>query len=342
MAYPRIYYRRLLINAGYCHSARRGDAMEWAPYRMLIIDATAHALLLIDGGKGEIVAEMSYPELYIPTGLSLTQNTGKAYLPAAGNNGSGSLFIANLENFSLYRLPFDIPHPLQFTITPNGNTAYVVDPGGTLYSLDTVLMTATPLGRPDNATCVGITADHSNLYTAWENPEGGCIAIFEHGGQFIKEYQVAGIPTNITVHNGRIIVPFTAASFTGEGIAIIDKNKTDDSIPVVITIQDPLHTNGLTAYPCSVTVAPDERTAYVINEDSGSITIIDLETAATTGHIAIGRSISALHILPDSRFGIASSNMFADLSLIDLVNKRLLSVTASCHEILSHIAVIPE
>jgi len=89
-----------------------------------------------------------------------------------------------------------------------------------------------------------------------------------------------------------------------------------------------------------VAVAPDGNTAYVVNEDSGSITVVDLSTTDITGHISIGRSISNLTILPDCRFAVATSNMFADLALIDLVNERLLSVTASTHEILSPIIIL--
>lgn len=314
--------------------------MDWAPYKMLMIDATAHALLLVDGVNNEVLAEMAYPDLFIPTTLSISPDAAKAYLPAAGKNGSGALFIANLHNFSLYQLPIELPHPTQFTLAPNSETAYLVDPGGVLYALDTVAMSLTKLGSPDNASCVGITADAQAVYTAWEHKNSGSIAIFDNQGRLIKEHAVSGIPTNISLNNNRILVPFTASTFTGEGLAIFDQNKQDDSIPAVITIQCPARTHGLKAYPCSVAVAPDGKTAYVVNEDSGSITVVDLSTSDITGHISIGRSISNLTILPDCRFAVATSNMFADLALIDLVNERLLSVTASTHEILSPIVIL--
>lgn len=315
--------------------------MDWAPYKMLLVDTTAHALLLVDGAKGEILAEMSYPENYLPTALAVTADLAKAYLPAAGNNGSGALFIANLNHFSLYQLPMELPHPVQFALGPDNTTVYLVDPGGILYAADTVAMTLTKLGQPDNASCVGIATDQQSIYTAWEHKNGGSIAIFSLQGELLKEHILSGIPTNIVVNGNRILVPFTASSFTGEGLAIYDQNKQDDSIPAVITIQCPLRTAGLKAYPCSVTVGPDEHTAYIVNEDSGSITLVDLHKADITGHITLGRSISNLKLLPDNRFAIATSNMFADLSLIDLVNERLLSVTASKNEIFNQFMILP-
>ncbi|MEG6584330.1 YncE family protein [Dendrosporobacter sp. 1207_IL3150] len=314
--------------------------MDWAKYKMLAVDAAAHTLLLIDGENGEILSEMSYPDTCVPTALVLAPEANKAFLPAAGTNGSGSLFIANLTNFTLYRLPMEIPHPSQFAITPCGTKAYLVDPGGTLYQVNTTEMTLTMLGQPENAACVGILADDKFIYTAWEHKNGGSIATFDCNGQLISEYSMPGIPTNITINKERILIPFTATSFTGEGLAVFDKSLGDDLTPTVITIQCPMRTTGLKAYPCSVTVAPDDCTAYVINEDSGSITIIDLSTSSITGHIALGRSISNLYILPDSRFAIATSNMFADLTLIDLVNERVLSVAASNQEILNYLAIL--
>lgn len=314
--------------------------MDWAPYKLLLVDATAHALLLVDGVKGEVLAELAYPDGYVPTALALTQDSAKAYLAAAGNNGGGCLFIANLHNLSLYPLPLELPHPMQFTLMPDRSTGYLVDPGGMLYAVDTIAMTVTNIGHSENASCVGITADDQAVYTAWEHKNSGSIAIFNHQGRLIKEHAISGIPTNIALNGSQILVPFTASSFTGEGLAIFEQNKPDDSIPAVITIQCPMHANALRAYPCSVTVGSNGQTAYVINEDSGSITTVDLKLAGITGHIILGRSISNLHLLPDSRFAVATSNMFADLTLVDLVNGRLLSVNASSNEILNYLAVL--
>lgn len=314
--------------------------MDWAPYKLLLIDATAHALLLVDGAKSEVLAELAYPDGYVPTALALAPDANRAYLATAGNNGSGWLLVADLHSLSFCPSPMEIPHPMQFTLTPDGAAAYLADPGGMLYAVDTAAMTLTSLGQPENASCVGIAADSQKVYTAWEHQNSGSIAIFSHRGQLIQEHAIAGIPTNIALNGAQILVPFTANSFTGEGLAIFDQAKPDGSIPSVITIQCPLHTNGLKAYPCSVTVAPDRHSAYVINEDSGSITKLDLKLAEVTGNITLGRSISNLYILPDPRFAVATSNMFADLALIDLVNERLLSVTTSPNEILSCLAVL--
>jgi DNA-binding beta-propeller fold protein YncE len=318
--------------------------MEWLSYTLLVIDASTHALLLVDGQQGEILTEMIYPREFTPTELVITADLAKAYLPAVDKNGNGALFVANLPSRSLYKLPLSIPHPAQFALHPDGSQAYLTTPEGALYVLDTAAMTLTPWGSPENALCVGLVVDTDYLYSVWELAENGTVAIFQlPDGNLSHEFTVPGIPTNITLTaDKRIIVPFTSTASSGEGIAVFDCNKKDDnSACAVIPFPCGIQNSPYTAYPSHVALAPDNHTAYVVNEESASITVIDIDSSAITGHIPIGRSISCLHILPGGQFGIASSHMFADLSLIDLINQRALSFTDTKRELLGYIAIIP-
>jgi YVTN family beta-propeller protein len=259
-----------------------------------------------------------------------------------GDNGAGLLYVANLAGRSLYRLPLTLPHPLQFTLQGDGRIAYLADPGGTLYCLDTVTLSLSCWGQSDSMACVGLAIGDECLYTAWELADSGVMGVFNLQGKMIAEYPVPGIPTNILFDNyNRVIVPFTATETSGEGIIIFDSKK-DATQPTTITIQCPQRTKGLRAYPCQVALSPDGCTAYVVNEDSGSVSIVDMNTRSAIDYIPVGRSISSLHLLPDSRFAVAASNMFAELCLIDLVNRRLLSFTTTSREILGFIAVIPK
>jgi len=319
--------------------------MECLPYQLLVIDDTTHSLLLVDSPNGEIIAEMPYPSQYTPTALFLAPDLVKVYIPAVGKGGTGALLVANLTQKSIYRLPIKLPQPIQFTLSPDGLCAYLSSPDGTLYALDILTMSLTNWGHPTNATCVGLAVDVNAVYSVWELNDQGSLTVFNRDGQLINEHTLPGIPTNITLDAcGHIFIPFTTSHFTIEGIMCFNKTMKDDDTPCVITAQRciyPYTTSPSAAYPSHVATWPDEHIAYVVNEESSSITVIDSDTAAIIRHIEIGRSISCLHILPGGDFGIATSQLFNDLCMIDLRNGRLLATTDTRRELLAYIVVIP-
>lgn len=319
--------------------------MDILPYQLLVIDDTTHALLLVDSPSGQIIAEMPYPPEYTPTELLLAPDQTKAYLPAIGKKGEGTLFIVNLAQRSLYRLPVKIPAPTQFTLSPNGTSAYLSDPSGVLYTFDLPTMSLKSWDHPAKGACVGLAADHNAVYSVWEQNEQGSLAVFTHQGQFIKEYPLTGIPTNITLDgHGHIFIPFTTTHFTIEGVMCFNRDIQDDNTPIVITAQRciyPYSTSPSAAYPSHVAISPEEPLAYVVNEENSSITVIDSDTAAIIRHIELDRSISCLHILPGGHFGIATSHIFSDLSMIDLREGRLLSTTNTKRELLGYLAILP-
>jgi len=319
--------------------------MECLPYQLLVIDDTTHSLLLVDSPNGEIIAEIPYPSGFTPTELFLSPDLTKAYMPAIGKSGSGALLVANLAQRSIYRLPMKLPQPIQFTLAPDGISAYLSDLDGKLYALDISTMSLSSWGNPAKATCVGLAADHDAIYSVWELEDQGTLAVFNPRGELITEHTLPGIPTNITLDAcGHIFIPFTTTNFTIEGVMCFNKTRLDDNTPAVITGDRciyPYSTSPSAAYPSHVATWPDEHLAYVVNEESSSITVIDSNTAAIIRHIDIGRSISCLHILPGGEFGIATSHIFADLSMIDLRNGRLLATTDTKRELLAYIAVIP-
>ncbi|SHI93891.1 hypothetical protein [Propionispora hippei] len=319
--------------------------MEGISYQLLAMDALAHSLLLINGGTGQIVSELPYSADLSPIDLAVTADGSKAYIPADAN-GEGVLLAANLRQQALYRLPLAIPSPSQFSLSPDGQSAFVATAEGSLHRLDLVSLSVTPCGAPGSPEtyCVGIQTDGNTLYSIWEHPGGGSFAAFDHQGQLLYEQSIPGIPTNLTQDShGHFIIPFTSESASGEGIFLMSRQPEASAIEATATI---LYCNCQSssipcAYPSHAAFSPDGHTAYIVNEESASITVIDIPTATVTGRIPVGRSISCLHLLPGGNFAIASSHMFADLSLIDLVNGRLLSITDMQREFLGYIAVLP-
>jgi hypothetical protein len=318
--------------------------MDTLPYQLLVIDDTTHALLLVDK-QGKIIAEMPYPSEYTPTELVLALDHTKAYMPAIGTNGKGALWVTNLEQQSIYRLPIQLPPPTQFTLAPDGTCAYIATPNGGLYALSLPTLSLKSWGNPAEASCVGLVANHTALYSVWEHDTQGSLAIFSTTGELLHEHPIPGIPTNITLDaNNHILVPFTSSSFVREGVMLFTMTNSCDSLPSTVTAQCclyPKYVKSLADYPSHIATWLEEPYAYVVNEESASITVIDITSASIIRHIEIGRSISCLHILPGGEFGIATSHILGDLSMIDLVNGRLLSVTDTKRELLGYLAIIP-
>jgi DNA-binding beta-propeller fold protein YncE len=320
--------------------------MESLSYQLLVIDDTTHALLLVDGEQGEIIAEMPYPLEYTPTELRLSSDCSKAYMPVIGTNGTGAIFVANLEQKSVYRLPVQLPPPAQFTLAPDDTCAYIADPNGRLYSLTIPSMSLVSWGNPEEASCVGLAASSTAVYSVWEQDNQGFLAVFTPKGELVQEFPIPGIPTNIILDDAghTILIPFTSTAFTLEGIIVFKPTEANESNPSTMisdTCLYPQDKSSSPAYPCHVAISSTEQVAYIVNEESGSITVIDLPSATITRHIKLGRSISCLHLLPSSNLAIATSHIFADLSMIDLVNGRLLSTTNTERQLLGYIAVIP-
>ncbi|WP_083945564.1 YncE family protein [Sporomusa sphaeroides] len=248
----------------------------------------------------------------------------------------------NLTSLSLYCLPLCIPYPAQFVLAQaDATTAYLAEPCGSIHRLDLTTMNAELLGTPAaKASCVGLAADAESIYTAWEHNAGGTIMALSMTGAILWQYDMAGIPTNIILAGNRLIVPFTNTAFAGEGVVLFNLSKKPSS-PVIVTIQCSSCPSGLAAYPCHAAVTADNRTAYIVNEDGASIFVIDLETAQIIDRLTIGRSLSRLYLIPDSQSAIGTSNLFADLSLIDLANGSLLAVTNTKRQLLSTMAILP-
>ncbi|WP_425059329.1 hypothetical protein SCACP_40130 [Sporomusa carbonis] len=308
----------------------------------MAVDATTHAVLIVDGPSGEILTELAYSPELTPTELVVTPDYTKAYLPCAGINGKNSILAVNLTSLDIYRLPLSIPYPAQFVLAETtAADAYLAEPCGNLHHLDLTTMSSQLLGTPaTKAGCVGLAADAERIYTAWEHYAGGTVMELDVKGNISWQYDIAGIPTNIILAGNRLIVPFTNTAFTGEGVALFNLSKKSSS-PTVVTIQCPSCPSGLAAYPCYAAIADDNRTAYIINEDGAAIFVIDLDTAQIVDRLIIGRSLSRLYLIPGSQLAIGTSNLFADLSLIDLAEGPLLAVTSTKRQLLSNIAILP-
>lgn len=308
--------------------------MPWPPCKFIAVDLAESAAYLLDNTTQDAFGRFPLPKGSVPAGISLGE--GKLCL-AVRSSGEGSLYIISPPSAQMYRLPLSFAPPLQFAADGALQCAYCVAEDATLYRLDLVALTSQALAQPADATCTGIAVADGKVFTAWETDDGeGVLTVFAAAGEFLYEYKIPGIPTNLLVRDGAAYLTFTDSKIYGEGLACIAENE----LPRYITIHSPETANALRAYPCSVTIDSVQNRAYVVNEDSGSVTIVDLRSESVSGSFSVGRSITNLYLLPDRRFALATSNMFADLSLLDLVNQKLLSICDS-REFSALLAVLP-
>ncbi|HMM22673.1 MAG TPA: hypothetical protein PKA10_18295 [Selenomonadales bacterium] len=310
--------------------------MPILPFRLLLIDTAAHTVLLADGLSGELLAERHLPSGLSPMGLAFCRQTSQAHLPFAAGNGSGALYFLDLPSFTLERFPAAIPPPVQYALSPGGQRAYLADSSGAIQLIDIASAAIAPLtASVSEGRCVGLATDGERVYGVWERRDGGFTAAWDRSGQCLWQSNLGGIPTGLSLTaQGTALIPYTASTFSGEGVAIITPEAAS-----IAPLQCSRCSSASPAYPSHAAISPDGATAYIVYEDHGTIGILDLATASITAAFPVGRSISRLALTADGKFAVASSNMFADLCLIDLVNRKLLSFTTD-REILSALAIV--
>ncbi len=310
------------------------------PFTLLLLDAAGHALLLADGPSGEILAEFPLPQGFAAIDLVAVPASRQAYVTLAGHSGWGALCQIDLAARAAENPapPLPLPHPVQIALAADQLTAYIADPAGALHALDLATATCAAWGKPPEAgACAGLAVAAGEIHGVWETAGGGLAAAYSPAGRLLRICRLGGVPTGLTAAAGRLLVPFTAGPFSGEGLLALPTTAGDP--PAVIHIQCSRCAAGHPVYPVHAASA-DGETVYVACEDSATIAVVDLAAGVVTGTIALGRSVSRLSLTADGRFAVATSSANADLCLIDLVNRRPLAFSACRCELLSPLAII--
>jgi len=314
--------------------------MDTGPFRLILLDAASHAVLLADGPSGEILAEAALPSGFTPVDLAASVG-GHIFIALAGPGGTGASFTFNPEKRLLACLPLTVPAPSQFAVAPDNRTFYLTDPAGALYAGDRTALTVAKWGKPAGCgACAGLAADQARVYGVWEKDGGGLLAVFAPPGETLRTFSLGGVPTGLIAAGGRLLVPFTATPFSGEGLLVLPCAPGDE--PAVIAIRCSRCACACAVCPVHAAAGGDGRMAYIACEDSAALVAVDLTAKTVSNTIPLGRSVSRIALIGDGRFAVASSNANADLCLIDLINRRPLSFTANRRQILSPFLVIDQ
>lgn len=318
--------------------------MDLPQYKILAADLSQHALLIFDCPSCRTIAQIPYPASVVPVKLVVKQDGKKAYMAANDQAaGKGCLYVLNLDALSLYQLPIDMPPIGQFALHPNGTAAYMAGTDSTLRHFDTASLSLDVWGCPgSHAACTGLTVTDTGIFTIWEENSKGALLSFDHNGRLAHEATFSAVPTSITAApTSSLIITFTSSQEAGEGVLMLDDALSSCQEPSIITTLCPKDLLSHQNYPVYAALASNGSTAYIVNEESASVSIVDLKQQIVTGYILVGRGISRLYILPGNTFALASSSLFADLILIDLVNSKVLSTTLPQHELHPDIALLP-
>lgn len=303
------------------------------PYQMLLFDGAAHKILHVDGSNGSIIAEIGYPPDINPIDTAILDNSIVYILALNEVTNKGIIFqyyaIEKKLQYDKKLRPLAIPDisPLQIAVDDRNARLIIACEDGSLYVWKNHALSL--LGHTQQgAICVGIQTAGDYIYTIWEQEQGGIIALLDGQGKLLDERFLPGIPTHLAVSStGLLLVSYTCTVFTGEGLALLETHDAKLASPQIIPFNCPLQ--PLKTYPTFIAISPTANIAYVIHEDGGFISKIDLTEKKLAATWLIGHSISSLHFLPDNRFAIGPSLKFADLTLIDIEAGEPVSITNS-------------
>lgn len=296
---------------------------------LILFDMTDHALLPVNLSDGQILCRMPLPAGEHP--LAVFASNRRICL-FANRPSSGFLYTADTTDGTLSPLPVTLPPAT--CVCPSPHHLLYLATARRLYRLDLTTHRLTALSTA--AIPYAIIADCNHLYAVSDHADGTLLHCYDHDGTLVSHHLLSGTVTTLHAQDNVCYLPFTESRLHGEGLYIF----CPQSQPTLTTISlQPHTTRGLTAYPYGLLIQKD--LLYLSAESAATITRINRHTQEVIDCIPLGHSISNLYPLPDNRFALASSNMFADLVLIDLVNNRLLSLSSCPHEIFPRLMVLP-
>lgn len=298
---------------------------------LVLIDMTDHALVLVSLATGQILHRISLPLDRQPLALLATKN-GRIYLFANGRTNSALYLLSDTQE-RLICLAHALPLADHVSLSPNGTTLYLAC-ARRIYRFDFTAIKLTSFADT-SAPCL-LGADNDRLYSARPTTDGTLFCHYAPDGTLLNSYLLSGTVTTLHLQDDTCYLPFVQSHLHGEGLYRICLSADPPSV-ATIPVQE-YGKRALSAYPYSVLLADD--IIYLACESAATITRIDARTNQIIDCICLGRSISNLYALPDSRFALATSNMFADLVVVDLVNCRLLTLSICPHELFHHLLVL--
>lgn len=299
---------------------------------LALFDMTEHALVLVSLEEGHVLHRFCLDGAMRP--LALSAHGDRVYLLAT-NTINTALYTLSSVQPCLDCLTCTLPAAEHVCLAPDTASLYLSGKRH-IWHLDLQSLQLTDLIAIDQPAHIATGKDR--LYCSVTTTNGTLFSMHTLDGTRIDEHLLSGIVTTLRTQDNIGYLPFTQSPLHGEGLYILD---LASSPPTVTTVSvAPRSARALSAYPYSVLIQND--IIYLVCEGIATITRIDAHTHRLLDCIPLGHSITNLYALPDPRFALATSNMFADLLLVDLINARLLTLSICPHEIFRQLAVLPQ
>jgi YVTN family beta-propeller protein len=257
----------------------------------------------------------------VPAGMAVSPRGDKVYVTSAIDEAA--VTVIRTSDHAVSRIPLSF-RPEAVVVGPDGRHLYVADPAGCRVAvIDTVDHTTAYVGVGDHPFHLAVLG--ADIYVA-NNQDGTVSVIDTIENEAVRTIEVGGHPYAVAATLGRVYV--TDYGFYG--------GQSTHSVSVIGARGGVVGAIPTGYYPTGVTVSPDNRRVYVVNDEGsyttshpGTTTVINATTGAVVGTLAVGGCAVAVSDNAEQVY-IASqgyeSTFTSKVSVVDLPTGRITSV----------------
>ena len=201
-----------------------------------------------------------------PMAAAFTPDGRRAYIVNGGS--AASISVVDVTTDSVIGSPIDLPdfsNPRYIEITPDGLMAYVTSDLG-VFPVNLATSTAGSVMSTGPLNGIAILPDGHTAFVAERNADQ--VRVIDLGTGIVD-------PTPIPVGD----MPFSVVLSPDATVIYVVNNASVGSVSVIdVATRAVVATVGAGIYPGAVSFTPDGRYAYVPNNDSNDVTVIDVTT----------------------------------------------------------------
>lgn len=246
-----------------------------------------------------------------PTSIVFSPDGESAYVV---NSGSGTVSVINVSSNSVIKTINVGADPGPISITPNGKYIYVPN-----YNYSTISLINATINKVSETIVTGLKPGHVFI-----TPDGKYASLYDYN-YINKTPTILIINTLNNQVEGKVSGAHYSPTFSvgqnGSYAFIIDSNP--DLLSIVnasngysfnLSIQSQLH---------EIAIAPDNRYAYITNEISGSVSVIDLNTHQIARAIYVGAVPTQIIAVHNSNYVYVVNSGSGTVSVINTDNNEV-------------------
>jgi YVTN family beta-propeller protein len=277
-----------------------------------VANSGSNTVSTINVGTAAIGSAVTVPSA--PSGIAVTPDGSTLYV-ASGNAGEVTA-ISTAAHTVLSTIKVGST-PTQVAINPAGTLAYVVDQGSNQISVintSSRSVTATiPVGS--HPTSVAFSSDGTRAYVAnqWSNTVS---VIAPASSSVLTTFSTVAAPLGVAVSPDG-----TTVYVAGAGNSAVGVYQNTGSLVTTMT--------GF-AYPVAIAFTPDGAKAFIVNENGGTVSIINTGTHSVMATAAVGSLPTSVAISSDGSEALVTNEFGFSLAVLStstgLVTKTIPSV----------------